>query len=232
MKYLIVTFAVLLLAFFALTFGTNYFLPEYVTLFDLNFFNGYLIAGSITFVGFYYFTGVSKTAEEKAKELPWYKKRLIELNSKLATAEQTIDNLQRMNNSISLSATQAAEYVIKRYDQKTIDYIQQLKEELKNTDAEYITLKTELNEKDELINKLTSDLESKKNGLASYRRRMTLIKNLAEEIKFKSGKSVWDHIVMQLKPAETEQHTGEEKSFVPSAPTKGKRAEKYKMGLH
>ena len=228
MKHLIVTAVVFILVLSALVFGIPQFFPEYASHFTLDFIYGYIIAGGIAFLGFYCLTTETDYLKTRAIEAQKREEQIAELQNKLEHANQLIKQLQEKSDTITLSATQAADYIYRQTDQANIAEIQRLKIRINNAIVEYKKLEAASKEKDNSIEKLAAEVKSKNSGLASYRQKMALIKHLANQFHLPDGSSFLDVLANEWKQLKTEPGTREEKAFVPSAPTKGKRAQKYK----
>ena len=228
MKHLIVTTVVFMLALLALVFGLPEFLPEYADRFNMDFIYGYFNAGIIVFLGFYFLTTEIEPLKMQAQEAKEREEQIAILKNKLKQANQTIDQLQEKSNNITLSAKQAADYILKQTLLANNDEIQRLKDSLDNAIIEYNELEADIKGKEVSIEKLTEEIKNKNSGLAAYRQKIVFIKHLTSQIHLSDGRSIWDAIATEWKQQKTAPETSAGKVFVPSAPVKGKQTLKYK----
>ncbi len=206
MMYFYLTAAMTVGVFFLFTIGTYLFLPDYAYIFNCNsFLFGWGSCFIVFCIRFYPFTF-----------------SFIEKSDECAKLRKELDRLECKDNTLNGMYLSLQSY-LDQYSQIIISKINT------NLQQQANKLQFTLNELKTTPPPETDPEQQKRlqGAFATARQERALIKEITSQITLQGGGTVWDYVSQQLQAAR-QQNASERKAFTPSAPTKGKRAEKYK----
>ncbi len=223
MRYLYGTIIATFIAMTCFYFVPKYFLPNYADLFNFNFAFGMFFGGFVGCSGLYFFIGEYDFVNQKAMDYDSLKNELDENNvytkrmkaelEKYKYGSYLLEQFEKSQINCSRSHSKYIVDELYKLNNLQTSKFQAALEELKNLPPAESVQKT---------------LDQQKNALIAARQERGLIKDIASKIFFQNNQSVWEYIAKELHAAKSRQPLPE-KTFTPSAPTKGPRANKYKQ---
>ncbi len=192
----------------------RYLLPDYQYLInDSSFFFGWLLCFGTYMVRFYF---LEKEADKKTAECSAANNSVKQLKAEVEKFKYGDDLMEIIEKSQSDCSRFYSNRIVEEFNKLTtlqMNKVQAALEELKNAPPAESVQKT---------------LDQQRNALIAARQERGLIKEIASKIFFQNNQSVWEYIAKELHAAKSRQPLPE-KTFTPSAPTKGPRSNKYKQ---